>query len=194
MDPDHLSVFQIDSLYFHWLGRQNEGLPPFIVLNAPPLHITLKKSVKDKKGKGKMEYDDVSSEKDSDKEEPPVLKFGPPIGKWKTQICERPNQEAGPSMTPKGPETRPAAGEVRWNSERHHRKLTSEIFNFQQNDGKSSRSKSKKRKSEDDHDAGRAPKLRKTRQAGKSRRKDDDQPAEVRIPISYQPSLSPVKD
>ena len=61
-DPDHLNSFQINELYNHWLSRQNKCLPPFVVLNAGPLHQpSLKKSQKsDKaKGKGKMKYIEV---------------------------------------------------------------------------------------------------------------------------------------
>lgn len=53
-DPDHLNSFKISVLYNHWLTRQRKGLPPFVVLNAGPLHHPLeKKSQTTVKGKGK---------------------------------------------------------------------------------------------------------------------------------------------
>lgn len=70
-DPDHLNMSQIDALYAHLLARQRKGLPPFVVLNAGPLHaVSMKKSAasskKSAKGKGKqkMEYEEVNSEEE----------------------------------------------------------------------------------------------------------------------------------
>ena len=61
-DPDHLTSSQINSLYHHWLGRQQKKLSPFIILNASPQHQTIKTMSKKARGKGKMEYQEVDSD------------------------------------------------------------------------------------------------------------------------------------
>ena len=102
-DPDHLKGFDIISLYIHWLGRQNKGLSPFIVLSTSHNHEMIgkkpQKSVKASvKEKEKMEYIEVDEEMEEEEEEegkhdaldndgeeemPLAVRFGPPIGKAK---------------------------------------------------------------------------------------------------------------
>jgi hypothetical protein len=61
-DPDHLKGSQVRALYLHWLKRQQQKLPAFIILNCSPLHqISERKSAK-AKGKRKMEYVAVNSD------------------------------------------------------------------------------------------------------------------------------------
>ena len=126
-DPDHLTAAKIDSLYAHWLGRQQKGLPPLVILNASPQHLVFKKKSVKAKGKKKADYIEVDSddgdngesgegeedaeerqeeeeEEEEDEGVPLADKFGPPIGKKKSGL----NQEPGPSKlspskkTPKG--------------------------------------------------------------------------------------------
>lgn len=60
-DPDHLTGFDIDSLYRHWLRRQQKKLSPFVILKASPQHqMSVPKSAK-AKGKRKMDYEEVDS-------------------------------------------------------------------------------------------------------------------------------------
>ena len=76
-DPDHLTALKTNLLYTHWLEQQDNGLTPFIILNASPLHGTFEKKSKKGKGKAKMNYTDVDSDdedapgdkKEMDKEE-----------------------------------------------------------------------------------------------------------------------------
>jgi hypothetical protein len=68
-DPDHINADKINKLYNHWLSRQNEGLPPFVVLNSSPNHASDEmKSKKSEKAKGKQKakYVDVNSDEDGD--------------------------------------------------------------------------------------------------------------------------------
>jgi hypothetical protein len=60
-DPDHLNGFQIDTLYNHWLRRQQKKLSPFVILNASPQHAILHKKSTKAMGKRKMEYLEVDS-------------------------------------------------------------------------------------------------------------------------------------
>lgn len=67
-DPDHLTGFQIQALYGHWLKRQQKKLSPFVILNSSPQHhISYGKSSKAKeksskaKGKRKIDYMEVDS-------------------------------------------------------------------------------------------------------------------------------------
>jgi hypothetical protein len=53
-------------LYNHWLRRQQKKLPPFVVLNAGPLHHGLVGKSEKGKGKRKFEYHEVSSDEHSD--------------------------------------------------------------------------------------------------------------------------------
>jgi hypothetical protein len=71
-DPDHYSAFKINSLYTHWLGRQDKGLQPFIILNANPRHGRFVKKSQKSKGKAKAEYIDVNSEEDEVRSEDEV--------------------------------------------------------------------------------------------------------------------------
>ena len=103
-DPDHLTMDKIDSLYIHLLGRQRNGLEPFIIINSSPAHPpAVKKSVK-ALGKRKADYVDVGTDDDDGDEEVGTddggadeeirsspLKTGPP--KKKTRI----SSSAGPS-------------------------------------------------------------------------------------------------
>jgi hypothetical protein len=74
-DPDHITGFNIDSLYAHWLGRQQKGLEPFIMLNAGPLHAASKKKSLKAKGKAKAKAQvawvncDTDDEKSEEEEE-----------------------------------------------------------------------------------------------------------------------------
>lgn len=68
-DPDHYSAFKIDSLYTHWLGRQNNGLQPFVIVNSSPQHEKLLKKSKSRKGKGKAKVDYVDVNDDDEEEE-----------------------------------------------------------------------------------------------------------------------------
>lgn len=103
-DPDHLPAGQIYELYNHWLGRQRRQLPGFVILNPGPLHqaAEVKPKKPRDKGKRKMEYVDVNTtdeeQKDDDemddevkfeKDFPTTFKYGPPKGK-----------DAGPSKHP----------------------------------------------------------------------------------------------
>jgi hypothetical protein len=97
-DPDHLPAFKIETLYTHWLTRQSKKLPPFIVLNPGPLHISAKKSEK-VKGKKKMEYEEVSTDDDEEEVQdspdgdggeigfPLAAKYGPPVGRPKISMA-----------------------------------------------------------------------------------------------------------
>lgn len=58
-DPDHLTGTQIESLYLHWLGRQQKKLSPFIMLKASPQHQTTVRMSEKAKGKRKIPYHDV---------------------------------------------------------------------------------------------------------------------------------------
>ena len=109
-DPDHLPASEIDSLYRHWQHRQLKKLPPFVVLNASPLHgSSVKKSDKGK-GKKKIEYMDVSTNDEQQEEEqdgsdrdeeangfPLAAKIGPPIGKAKKTVVHVDSGVPGPS-------------------------------------------------------------------------------------------------
>jgi hypothetical protein len=100
-DPDHLPAFKIQSLYAHWLTRQVKKLPPFIVLNPGPLHISSAKKSEKVKGKKKMEYKEVSTDDDDDGGElqdsphgdggeidfPLAAKYGPPVGRPKISMA-----------------------------------------------------------------------------------------------------------
>jgi hypothetical protein len=67
-DPDHYSAFKIDSLYTHWLGRQNKGLQPFVVVNSSPKHEKLLKKYQKGKGKAKADYVDVNDDDEEEEE------------------------------------------------------------------------------------------------------------------------------
>jgi len=73
-DPDHLTIFQIDALYHHLLVRQRQGLQPFVILNAGPLHARSTKKSEKAKGKQRAEQtyvdadDNDVSERESDLE------------------------------------------------------------------------------------------------------------------------------
>lgn len=118
-DPDHLTTWQINLLYAHWLKRQDERLAPLIILNASPIHAVSIKRSKKWKGKAKMEYvdvntsdEDVTEEGDDEEEEDedmddnvaPVTKYGPPAGKRKQKPssgpCAAHSTVAGPSTAP----------------------------------------------------------------------------------------------
>ena len=120
IDPDHLKLFHIDSLYNHWLQRQSKGLTPFIILNPIPQHVLKKKISKKASGKRKAEYVEVGSEhsdaegqseKSGDEDErlrrddqrperdenAAAVKFGPPErGRRKTGV-KIPTEQVGPS-------------------------------------------------------------------------------------------------
>jgi hypothetical protein len=69
-DPDHLQASNVIALYRHWLGRQRQGLAPFIVLNPSPLHGPIIKKSDKGKGKKPQRYEDVSDDPvDDDGEE-----------------------------------------------------------------------------------------------------------------------------
>lgn len=124
IDPDHLKLFHIDSLYNHWLKRQSKGLTPFVILNAA--HPVAKKKISEKaNGKRKAEYVDVDSERsegegrseqsgaedeeprgddlsnqgeeeEEEKDKPtPSEKFGPPVRRGRK--AEIPTDQGGPS-------------------------------------------------------------------------------------------------
>ena len=116
MDPDHITAAKIDNLYSHFLDRQRNKLPPFIVLNPSPLHEPFMKKRSEKaKGKKKMEWEDVSTDDgevsndggDGGEEEMDSrrlegarrgMKFGPPKGvPLSSQPDQSQNQIAGPS-------------------------------------------------------------------------------------------------
>ena len=62
-DPDHLKAQQINSLYGHLLQRQDEDLPPFVILNSSPHHPTaVKKTSHKAKGKAKADWVDMSDD------------------------------------------------------------------------------------------------------------------------------------
>jgi hypothetical protein len=110
-DPDHLPAFKIESLYAHWLTRQAKKLPPFIVLNPGPLHISSVKKSEKVKGKKKMEYKEVST--DDDDEElrgspdddgggiafPLAAKYGPPVGRPKISMPDVDSADAEASSS-----------------------------------------------------------------------------------------------
>jgi hypothetical protein len=105
-DPDHLTSSQINSLYNHWLDRQNQGLEPFIIRNPNPSHRRKVKKVPKAKGKGKekaswvdvkTDDEDVGSELD-DAVISPATKIGPPTKKTKRK--DYPNAIAGSSKLP----------------------------------------------------------------------------------------------
>ena len=99
-DPDHLPAFKIESLYAHWLTRQAKKLPPFIVLNPGPLHISSSKKSEKVKGKKKMEYKEVSTDDDDEElrgsqdgdvgeiDFPLAAKYGPPVGRPKISMAD----------------------------------------------------------------------------------------------------------
>jgi len=61
-DPDHLQAFHVRALYLHWLQRQRQKLPAFIILNCSPQHQKSEKKSAKAKGKRKMEYVEVNSD------------------------------------------------------------------------------------------------------------------------------------
>lgn len=100
-DPDHLTAAEISSLYLHWLSRQHQNLPPFVVLNPGPHHPAPPPQSEKAKGKRKMAYEEVDSADDEpgklvgeeeerfgDEEDLSCrLKFGPPKGKQQTNVA-----------------------------------------------------------------------------------------------------------
>ena len=121
-DPNHLGVPQINSLYNHWLEKQCKGHPPFIMINASPLHAHLtSKSSKVKERKKKMEYvplgsddesvkgdeedvgdDDDDVQKDEAEDILKAVKRGPPTKKRNLQQEEAENV---PKTVKRGPPT-----------------------------------------------------------------------------------------
>jgi len=87
-DPDHLTGFQIVSLYNHWLRRQQKKLRPFIIRQAQPHHRSSETLSSKAKGKRRMEYFEVDTDDgevtSSDEEETgneeisKPIKIGPP--------------------------------------------------------------------------------------------------------------------
>jgi hypothetical protein len=108
-DPDHLPLSKVNQLYYHWLTRQNKGLPPFIILNPNPIHRRkMKKTSKAKnKGKKKADWVDVTSDDEDglfddvdDVEDVEIakVKIGPPKRMGKRN--DQPNAIAGSSKLP----------------------------------------------------------------------------------------------
>jgi hypothetical protein len=87
-DPDHLTGFQIVSLYNQWIRRQQKKLRPFIILQAQPHHRSSETLSSKAKGKKRMEYLEVDTddaevtssdeEETGDEEISKPIKFGPP--------------------------------------------------------------------------------------------------------------------